>query len=150
MGFFASLIIARVNHKDAEAVSKENRERQRLERMYGALIGADKYFFSLLAQLQLKILYDQKVVFETLEKPPLRILEILVDLYTPNLTNIHTALKKAAEDFGNECVQVTKKQWTSTSPENKKAEIDKLFALEEDVVNKIDLMKKLIPDLIKP
>jgi hypothetical protein len=151
LGFLASFVTSWFNQRKAEISGYESRERQRLEEIYRTLFDITRDYQIILGQVIEKIHYEKP--FETKPDtniPPIIKLEMLVDLYFPELKDVHNDFVAAKNKFGEEYAQVISRSFKAETSETKQRLCGKFATLYKHIDDRLTAIQHRIQQVIKP
>ena len=101
IGFVGGLFNLRLINKNKESAERENRERDRLERLYETLIEIRIYYQGTLGQMISKVHFNTPgTPKEYPGIPPLIKLDMVIHMYFQGLVEAHKKFVSVAEPFG--------------------------------------------------
>jgi hypothetical protein len=126
------------NQKKSENLARENREREKLEELYVTLIQVQKAYTKIIEQSVQKINFNVPIeIREVIDIPPIVKLDMLVNLYFPNLKAFHNDFVDARNIFSKEYLNILTTEYKEQLLENKQKTcqrvLDSYFKINETI-----------------
>jgi hypothetical protein len=138
------------NQRTLEKLAKEDRERKRLEELYITLFSVKTVYSELSKKIASKIFEEVDIqTNSSTEMSPIVRLEMIINLYFPELKNIHSEFVNAKNIFGKEFGKVMIKSYKNELLENKKESFTNIYILLNIIDEKIEIIQAAITEIIK-
>lgn len=138
------------NQGKVERLAKEDRQRKRLEEIYTTLIAIRSSYYELSTKVSSKVFNDVPIeTYEFPEMPQILKLEMIIDLYFPELKGVHNDFINTKNIFGTKYIEVVLTNYKNESIESRQNTFAKTFELLTDVDNSIKLIRMNVSKIIK-
>ncbi|HGF5121840.1 hypothetical protein P7M41_24390 [Vibrio parahaemolyticus] len=150
IAFCASYFNAKLTKARESKVALETRERERIERIYRLLVQINNELLSDMSQCMNHIHYQQKFGEKVVpELPPAIELEMLVDLYFPELVGSHKKLLSAVHLFTKKMLDFRFQDYSSAAKNKKQHDCGELLVLSAKVEDCVKSFQAKLKELVK-
>ena len=150
IGLLGALGSAWFNQRTSERLAKEDRQRKRLEEVYTTLFAIKSNYCELSAKISSKILEGIDIRENSFpEISPILKLEMLIDLYFPELKNVHDDFVNAKSTFGTEYAAIISTNYKDKSTGDKQIAVIRTYELLTIIYEKTTTIQSRVSKIIK-
>lgn len=151
LGFFASFFTALFTKSREAKQQREERNRQRIERIYELLIVITRENRKMFVDVIKWVDWAKPIKLETYEGiPPLIELEMLVSLYFNELESQRQRLMSSVQEFGGRFINVQSEDFRPKDKTYKQQVAGEFFVMNRKVNNEIEAFKSMVSEIVKP
>lgn len=142
IGFAASFVNSRYSKSKDETLSRENRDRERVEKIYRLLVTVNSDRINEMSEA-IKSIHNATSIKEKnfQDFPPLLELEMLIKLYFSTLDPDRLVLMKHITNFGVKYLEFRFKDYQNESLEKRQIDSGILFSLNSKIDSQVKLMQ---------
>ena len=150
IAFCASYFNTKLTKDRESEVALETRKRARIERIYRLLVQINNELLSDMSQCMNHIHYQKKFGEKVVpELPPAIELEMLVNLYFPELAEIHERLLTAINLFTKKILEFRFQDYSSAAKNKKQHDCKELLDLSATVTDSVKNIQLKLKELVK-
>jgi hypothetical protein len=150
IGFAASFFTSRYNKVKDEVSSRENRDRERVEKIYQLLVKINSERAQEMGEAINSIHHATPIKDKDLQGfPPLLELEMLIKLYLPSLESQRLELIVIVQTFGKKYFEFRFKDYKKESLEKRQKDSGVLVNLSLKIDDQVKLMQKNLVNHVK-
>jgi len=150
IGLLGALGTAWFNQRISERLAKEDRQRKKLEEIYTTLFAIRSSYYELSTKISSKIFEDIDIKEHSFpEISPILKLEMLMNLYFPELKNVHGDFTNAKNAFGKEYTAIILTSYKNKSIADKQNTFARTYELLTIIDEKTTTIQSKVSKIIK-